>query len=109
MTDTAVRLIGPLTLSNAPVTYYTVPPNTTTVLRHAVFSKESSGMAKVYLTFGIDGASTRVIPGTDIVGDGGPPIDWSGFQVLNAGDVIQAYCSVDAVVNLVASGVEITP
>lgn len=108
MTDTAVRLIGPLTLSNVAATLYTVPANTTTVLRHAVFSKDSSGNAEVWLSFGVDGSTTRVISGTTVFGEGGV-LDWSGFQVLEAGEVIQARCSVDAVVNLTVSGVEVTP
>lgn len=108
MTDTAVRLIGPLTLTDAPATLYTVPVGTTTVLRHAVFTKESTGIAEVTMSFGVDGATTRVIAGAPLFGDGGI-LDWSGFQVLEAGEVIQAYASVDAVVNLVVSGVEITP
>lgn len=106
MTDTATRLVGPIQLTAAAATYYTVPALTTVVVRHILFTNVSANTETVTLSFGADGATTRLF--NDVPVFSGGVIDWTGFQVIEAAEIIQALCSSAVAVNLTISGVEIT-
>jgi hypothetical protein len=107
MTDTAKRLIGPTQLTTtAATTLYTVPGATTTIIRHVLFTNDSTGNEEVTLSFGIDGSTTRLF--SDLTVFAKSVVDWTGFQVLNAAEVIQASCSANSAVNITVSGVEVT-
>jgi hypothetical protein len=107
MTDTAKRLVGPTQLTTtAATTHYTVPALTTTVVRHILFTNDSSADETVTLSFGADGSTTRLF--SEVVVFSKSVVDWTGFQVLAAGEIIQASCSANSAVNLTVSGVEIS-
>lgn len=106
MADLQKRLSGPSALTTSAVTQYTVPGATSTILRSIhVVNTNATTVSNLTLSIGTNAAGTQLfavypIPGTGV-------LDWSGFIVLNAGDVVQALASV-ATLTLTMSGVEVT-
>lgn len=105
--DAAKRLCGPAFLTAAGVTYYTVPAGTTTVVRniHACYSGSGS---TITVTLGINGVTAALALYYQFGLPANGVLDWSGFQVLNPGDTVQALASSTNVVSLTLSGIEIT-
>jgi hypothetical protein len=89
MPDVAKRLAGPALLTAAAATQYTVPAATTTILRNVHVSNETAATATFTLSIGTDAAGKRLWTAVDIPTKSS--LDWSGFIVLNAADVIQAF------------------
>lgn len=105
MTDTAKRLSGPSALTTSAVTQYTVPAATTTILRSIHVCNTGSGTGLFTLSIGTNAAGTQLFTASQI--NVGEVLDWSGFIVLNATNIIQALYSGNAL-TLTMSGVEIT-
>lgn len=106
MTDTAKRLAGPLALTASAVTRYTVPAATTTIVRSIhVASNDNGTVGLLTMSIGADATGTRLFYAYPVPANG--VLDWSGFLVLNAGDILQAYSTM-AVLILTVSGVEVT-
>lgn len=107
MADVAKRLFGPELLGLAAATKYTVPAGTITTMRHVRVTNGSAADAKVTASIGADAAGTRGLFAGETVPAGGS-IDWSGFEVLNTGEIVQAFSDTNNVLVLTGSGVETT-
>lgn len=110
MADVAKRLVGPLFLLTSNSSVYTVPANTTTIVRNIHISNNNSGTAYAF-NLAINGTSAS--SGNCLYYNLAVPIsgafDWSGFLVLAAGDTIQALANSGAsALTLTVSGVEST-
>lgn len=106
MADLANRLVGPVQLTAAAATYYTGPGATVTIIRHILFCNTNILARTVNLSIGADASGTRLFSDFSIAGN--DVQDWSGFLVIEAGEILQAFASVATSVNLVVSGVEVT-
>jgi hypothetical protein len=105
MADTAKRLFGPALLTNSAATKYTVPASTTAILRHIRISNTSGTAATVVISIGADAAGTRIFSSENVPAN--QSIYWSGFLVMAAAEVLQAYSGTNNVLTLTVSGVEV--
>lgn len=106
MGDLAKRLCGPSALTTSAATQYTVPGSTQTIIRNIhVVNTNATVNSNFSLSIGSDIAATRLFAVTPIPGSSF--LDWSGFIVLAAGEIIQAFASA-ATLTLTISGVEVT-
>ncbi len=106
MPDTAKRFSGPSQLTTIAVTKYTVPASTTAIVRSIVATNITGSAVTFTMSIGADVAGTRFYSGVTIPAYG--VLDWSGFLVLAATEIIQAYSNTASAMNLVISGVEVT-
>jgi len=106
MADTAKRLSGPTLLTAAAVTQYTVPASTTAILRDIHVANETGTAATFTMSIGTDAAGKRLFMGFSIPGN--QSFDWSGFIVMVAAEIIQAYSGTASALTLTTSGVEVT-
>lgn len=106
MADTAKRLSGPSALTTSAVTQYTVPGATSCVLRSIhVVNTNASNTANFTLSIGVNAVGTQLFAAYPIAPSA--VLDWSGFIVLSAADIVQALASV-ATLTLTMSGVEVS-
>jgi hypothetical protein len=101
--DTARRLAGPSALGTSAATVYTVPGATTAILRCIHVANTTAGALGFTASIGADAAGTRMWSAQPVPANGS--LDWSGFQVMAATEVLQAYGS-GAGLTLTVSGVE---
>jgi len=106
MAQTLVRMVGPVLLSDTAATVYTVPGGTTATLLDMQICNESGADAKLTLSIGTDGAGKRLFKESLV--PPGKPVQRTGAINLAAGEVVQAYADIDAVLTLTISGVETT-
>lgn len=106
MGSTAKRLAGPGQLTNSAVTQYTAPALTTAVMRSLHVFNATGGAVTFTMSIGADAAGTRLYDGVSIPALSS--LDWSGFMVLAAAEILQAKASAGASLTLTISGVEIT-
>lgn len=110
MTDTAKRLVGPVMLTASGVALYTVPAATTTIVR----SIHVTGVANSLSTTFNMGVGTTSTPTTTNAIFWLTPVpyygvlDWSGFLVLNAGDILSGLASAVNYATVTVSGVEVS-
>jgi hypothetical protein len=104
MADTAKRLSGPALLTAAAATQYTVPASTTTTLRNIHVSNETATAATFTMSIGTDAAGKRLFTALSIPGN--QAFDWSGFIVMAAAEIIQAFSGTASALTLTVSGVE---
>lgn len=108
MPNTAKRLVGPTRLTNAAATVYTVPGSTKAKIYHVHFMNPSAATINVTVSIGTDGATTRVLEAYPVPPGG--TYDWySPGIVLDAAEIMQAFASTTAVVNMTVFGNENTP
>jgi hypothetical protein len=98
------RLYGPALLGNAAATVYTVPAGRFAVIRNLHLVNETGGDLTFTIAIGADAAGTRIfnaqrVPAEDVYDSFAP-------FVMNAGEVLEAYASVAASVNLTVDGEE---
>jgi hypothetical protein len=105
MADVAKRLCGPTQMGTSAATVYTVPASTTAILRNIHVANNSGSMVTFSLSIGSNAAATQIFTTTPVGASGGV-LDWSGFMVLTAGEIIQALASAGASMTLTISGVE---
>ncbi len=105
MADTAKRLSGPTLLTGAAVTQYTVPASTTAILRNIHVCNETGTAATFTMSIGTDGAGKRLFMGYSVAAN--DVLDWSGFEVLVAAEIIQAFSGTASALTLTISGVEV--
>jgi hypothetical protein len=86
MADTAKRLAGP------------------TVLRNIHVSNETGSAATLTLSIGTDAAGKRLYTALSIPANS--TLDWSGFIVLAAAEILQAFSGTASALTLTISGVE---
>lgn len=99
---------GQASISTSPTltTIYTVPASTRAIVKTIDIANTSSSALTITIYFvpsgGSAGASNTIIPSVTL-----PPTDimqWSGAQVLNEGDVIQATASGSGVTVTISGG-----
>jgi len=105
MAKTAKRLYGPAALTTSAATKYTVPSTTKTIIRHVHVSNTSAGSLTFTMSIGADAAGTRVFDGYSIAA--GAVLDWFGYIVMDAAEILQALGSGTALV-LTVFGDELT-
>lgn len=106
MADTGARVVGPVLLTGAAATLYTVPPLTTlNMLNIHVFNNDTS-TRDLTLSIGADAAGTRLYDAFVIPAKG--TLDWTGFMVVTAGEILQAFGSTTLKLNITISGVLVT-
>ncbi len=105
MPDTPRRLSGPVALTTTATTRYTVPASTTAILRSLHVVNGNAAARSFTLSIGADAAGTRLFDATEIPAYG--VLDWSGFVVLAAAEIIQAFASTAGPV-LTLSGIEVS-
>lgn len=106
MADTPKRLHGPAHLTDTAATIYTVPAATTAILRHVRIVNGDTVDRTVTMSIGADAAATRLLDAMTIPAKG--VLVWTGFEVLNATETIQAFGSVADQLVATISGVEVT-
>lgn len=106
----------PKRLCHTPVdstveTVYTVPAATKTIIRHIHVSNPSGSIATLTLSIGADAAATRFYDGFRIPAAGagvtGSVVDWYGYYVLEAAEIVQADSDTDDILILTMNGDEI--
>jgi len=102
---TAKRLYGPAALTTSAATKYTVPSTTKTIIRHIHVSNTSAAPLTFTLSVGADAAGTRLFDGYSIAA--GAVLDWFGYLVMDAAEILQALGSGTALV-LTVFGDELT-
>lgn len=106
MADTAKRLAGPTQPGTSAGTLYTVPASTTTIVRHIHVTNTTT--SAVTLTLGIGAAGTAAnllfsaypIPANGV-------LDWSGFLVLSAAEILSALAGTATALTIVVNGIEV--
>ena len=106
MADLAARIVGPMLLTNASVTLYTVPASTQAILRNIVIANTSASSATARLSIGVDAAGTRIIP--DIPIPANSVYDWSGFLVMEAAETLRGESGTTNVLAISVSAVLVT-
>ncbi len=108
MPDTAKRVSGPALLTAAAATVYTVPTSTTTVLRSIHVSNVTANAVGFTLSIGtwVSGGSKDLYTALLIPANGS--LDWSGFIVMAAAEIMQGFGSVTNALALTVSAVETT-
>ena len=105
MADTAKRLAGPTQPGLAAATVYTTPAGKKTIVRNIHVANGSASAVPLALSLGVDAAGTRLFSALSI--PSASSFDWSGFIVLEAGEVLQASVGTAATLVLTISGVEV--
>jgi hypothetical protein len=106
MSDTAVRLAGPTLLTGTEATLYTVPADTTAILRHIRLANSTATAATVRLSIGAYAAGTALLGDVSIPANG--TYDWSGFAVLAAAETLRGSAGTTNALAVTVSGVEVT-
>lgn len=104
MADLAKRLAGPTQLTASAATVYTTPGSTTTIVRNIHVVNVDTVPRTFTLSVGADASGTRLYSAFML--SPGQTMVWTGFLVLAAAEVLQAYASAATAVNLTISGVE---
>lgn len=112
MARTAKRLAGPAQVSNAAATKYTVPALTKTIIRHIHIQNPSGSAVTFTLSIGADAAGVRLFDAYSIpaaaAGVTGSVVDWFGYLVADAAEVIQAFAGTNNILTLTIFGDELT-
>ena len=113
MTITAKQMVAPQQLTNADALYYTVPANTTGVVKRATFTNTSAGAvtitANIVPAAGSSSASNRVIdPQSTILSAGQTYVapELAG-KTMPAGTMIRMLASANTAITVAIDGVEI--
>lgn len=106
MSDSARRLAGPLTLGAAAATVYTVPADTTAIVKSILLCNPSGATRAVTMSVGADATGTRFLTQLSVPAAGLQAIDT--FVPLAAGETLQAFCDAAGTVNLLVGGIETT-
>lgn len=112
MARTPKRLAGPAQVSNAAATKYTCPATTKTIIRHIHVQNPSGSACTFTMSIGADAAATRIIDAFSIpaaaAGVSASIVDWWGYWVVDAGEVVQAFAGTNNILTLTLNGDEIT-
>ena len=108
MPNIAKRLVGPTRLTNSAATVYTVPALNKAKIYHVHFMNPSAATINVTVSIGTDGATTRVLEAYPVPPGGS--YDWySPGIVMDAAEIMQAFASTTATVNITVFGYENQP
>lgn len=106
MASTPKRLSGPSPVATGPVTRYTVPALTKTVLRKAHISNPSGSAVTFTMTVGTDAAGVRLFDAYSIPANS--TYDWWTYQVLEPAEIIQCSAGTNNILVLTLNGDEKT-
>jgi len=106
MSRTWKRLAGPLLITNAVVTRYTVPASTKAVIRNIHLQNNSGASVDLTISIGADAAGTRILDAQTLAADG--VLDLYGPFVMDAAEILQTNASITNVSTITISGEEIT-
>ena len=113
MTITAKQMVAPQQLTNADALYYTVPANTTGVVKRATFTNTTAGAvtitANIVPAAGSSSASNRVIDPQNTVLSAGQTYvapELAG-KTMPAGTMIRMLASANTAITVAIDGVEI--
>ena len=104
MARTPKRLAGPLSITGASATRYTVPALTKTIIRHMHFQNPTGGALTITVSIGADAAGTRLFDAYSLAA--GAVLDHFCYYIADAAEVVQAGSS--GAVILTMDGDEIT-
>lgn len=104
-TFTYKRLYGPTQLGNAASTLYTVPVSTRSVIRHIHVSNPTGAPVNFTLSIGTSAAATRLWDATPVAAN--DVLDHYQDHSLTEGEIIQAFASSAATLNLTVDGYEL--
>lgn len=102
--DTGKRLFGPATLTDSAATLYTVPADTTCIVRHFTFTNITASDHTVTVSIGADAAGTRILDQLPVSARG--VVTYDCLHILDATEVIQAFADANSAINATASGIE---
>jgi hypothetical protein len=105
VSDTATRIAGPILMTTGAQTYYTVPANTTTIIRSIHIANTSGTAATATLSIGADAAGTRLLPAKSIAAN--EVYHLPCFIVLTAAETLRGLAGTTNVLTLTVSGVEV--
>lgn len=109
MADLAKRLAGPLYLTNVAATLYTVPAATVTVVRNIHVANPAYNTSAAFsLSIGQVSASLANYIYYSQPAPAGGAFDWSGFLVLQAGEVLQGLAGNTNILSMTISGIEVS-
>ena len=106
MARTPKRLAGPLQVSNAATTRYTVPASTKTIVRHIHVSNPSGSAVTFTLTIGADAAAVRLFDAYSIAAN--TVLDHFCYYVVDAAEVMQTNAGTNNILVFTMDGDEIT-
>ena len=108
MPRTPKRLFGPAQLTNAAATKYTVPAGTKTRITH-IHVENPGAAVTLTMSIGADAAATRIYDALAIPANsqGLVPYPYVNF-VLEAAEILQAFCSVTLQLVVTIDGDEYT-
>lgn len=106
MPRTPTRLAGPLLLSGATVTRYTVGTGKLAIVRHIHIANVTASAATLTLSVGADGTGTQLftaksIPANDVY-------DFYCYIIMAAAEFIAAHSGTASALNLTINGDEAT-
>lgn len=104
--DAFKRLVGPMLLTNAEQTLYTVPGATQAIIRSIHIANTSGGAATVKLSIGADAAGTRLLGDVSIAAN--VVYDWNGLLVMEAAETLRGQAGTTNVLAITVSGIEVS-
>src|SRR6266498_5875113 len=99
------RLAGPLAVTNAVTTRYTVPALTKTIIRHIHIENPSGSAVTFTASIGADAAATRIFDAYSIAANS--VLDHFCYYVMDAAEIFQTNAGTTAVLVLTMDGDEI--
>lgn len=104
---TPKQIIAPTELTDAALVYYTVPQNTTAILKKLTFANFTAGAVTVTVWFNGSNNAHIVLPPKTLA----PGESYEAFTAENhnlpAGSTIQLACSANTAVTVVGSALEV--
>jgi len=109
MAEVAKRLYGPAFLSLSTATVYTVPTSTTTILKSVRVTNNDAAISGNSFTLLLNGTTvaTNSLFSSVAVSPSGS-FDWSGWIVLNPGDILRAFCTANSIMAMILTGIEVS-
>lgn len=107
MADTAKRLAGPSQLTTSAATLYTVPASTTCIVRHIHVANTTANVVTLTLGIGAAGTAANQLFSAYPL-NGNAVLDWTGFMVLNAADILSALAGTGSALTITVSGIEVS-
>ena len=106
MADLAKRLVGPVLITNAEVTWYTVPTAATAIIRSIHIVNTSGTAATATISIGADAAGTRLLGAHSVAANS--EYDLSTFLVMTAAETLRGQAGTTNVLTITVSGIEVT-
>ena len=106
MADLAKRLAGPVLITNAEVTWYTVPTGRTAIVRTIHIVNTSGSAATATVSIGADAAGTRLLSAHSVAANS--EYDLNTFLVMAAAETLRGQAGTTNVLTITVSGVEVS-